>query len=433
MTHRHRVVVVGGGFGGLHMSTPLDDAGPSTSRSSTAPTTTCSSPCCTRWRPAIMPPGLIAPAIRSVDQEAAQRARPAGRGQGPRPGEQGRPGPRPGRPPLDLPYDTLVVAAGATHSYFGKDEFAEFAPGMKTDRGRPLPPRRHPVQVRDGRDRHRPAGTGRMADLRGDRRRARPASNWPASSPSSRTRCCRRTTASVEHHRGADHPAGGRAGACCPRSTRSCSTTPRSTLEKMGVEIRRQHPGRRHGPRVHHRQGPQRGGDHPRPHPDLGRRRAGVTAGQDARREDRRRDRPGRPGRRSTRTAACPGIPRSSPSATWSRSNKLPGVAQPAMQEGKYVGQADQGPDRRRPGALPPFKYFDKGSMATIGHKAAVADAFGMKFTGFIAYLMWGFIHVAYLSAGATGSAPCTPGPRALVLQEPRPPHHHLRTGDRSA
>ena len=34
--------------------------------------------------------------------------------------------------PVDLPYDTLIVAAGATHSYFGKDEFAEFAPGMKT-------------------------------------------------------------------------------------------------------------------------------------------------------------------------------------------------------------------------------------------------------------------------------------------------------------
>jgi NADH:ubiquinone reductase (H+-translocating) len=35
--------------------------------------------------------------------------------------------------------------------------------------------------------------------------------------------------------------------------------------------------------------------------------------------------------------------------------------------------------------------------MATIGHRAAVADAFGMKFTGFIAYVMWGFIHVLYL------------------------------------
>jgi NADH:ubiquinone reductase (H+-translocating) len=35
--------------------------------------------------------------------------------------------------------------------------------------------------------------------------------------------------------------------------------------------------------------------------------------------------------------------------------------------------------------------------MATIGHRVAVADAFGMKFTGVIGYTMWGFIHVLYL------------------------------------
>ncbi len=35
--------------------------------------------------------------------------------------------------------------------------------------------------------------------------------------------------------------------------------------------------------------------------------------------------------------------------------------------------------------------------MATIGHRIAVADAFGMKFTGTIGYTMWGFIHVLYL------------------------------------
>ncbi len=35
--------------------------------------------------------------------------------------------------------------------------------------------------------------------------------------------------------------------------------------------------------------------------------------------------------------------------------------------------------------------------MATIGHRAAVADAFGMKFTGMLGYTMWGFIHVLYL------------------------------------
>jgi NADH dehydrogenase len=76
--------------------------------------------------------------------------------------------------------------------------------------------------------------------------------------------------------------------------------------------------------------------------------------------------------------------------------NKLPGVAQPAMQEGKYVGKLIKA--RTTGAAAPkPFKYFDKGNMATIGHKVAVADSFGRTFTGFIAYIMWGFIHVLYL------------------------------------
>jgi NADH dehydrogenase len=76
--------------------------------------------------------------------------------------------------------------------------------------------------------------------------------------------------------------------------------------------------------------------------------------------------------------------------------NKLPGVAQPAMQEGKYVGKLIKARATGTPEPAP-FKYFDKGSMATIGHKAAVADAFGMKFTGFLGYVMWGFIHCLYL------------------------------------
>ena len=76
--------------------------------------------------------------------------------------------------------------------------------------------------------------------------------------------------------------------------------------------------------------------------------------------------------------------------------NKLPGVAQPAIQEGRYVSKVI----RARldgDGNVPPFKYFDKGSMATIGYQAAVADAFGIQFTGSIGYLMWAFIHVLYL------------------------------------
>ncbi len=76
--------------------------------------------------------------------------------------------------------------------------------------------------------------------------------------------------------------------------------------------------------------------------------------------------------------------------------NKLPGVAQPAIQEGKYVGKIIRA---RLAGdtSVPPFKYFDKGSMATIGHMHAVADSRGLRFTGLLGYTVWGFIHVMYL------------------------------------
>jgi NADH:ubiquinone reductase (H+-translocating) len=76
--------------------------------------------------------------------------------------------------------------------------------------------------------------------------------------------------------------------------------------------------------------------------------------------------------------------------------NKLPGVAQPALQEGKYVGKVIRARVAGQP-APPPFKYFDKGSMATIGYRSAVADAFHLKVTGILAYVMWAFIHVLYL------------------------------------
>jgi NADH dehydrogenase len=76
--------------------------------------------------------------------------------------------------------------------------------------------------------------------------------------------------------------------------------------------------------------------------------------------------------------------------------NELPGVAQPAMQEGKYVGKVIKA---RLAGdeTSTPYEYFVTGTMATIGHRGAVAYGFGMKFTGWLGYTMWGFIHVLYL------------------------------------
>jgi len=74
----------------------------------------------------------------------------------------------------------------------------------------------------------------------------------------------------------------------------------------------------------------------------------------------------------------------------------LPGVAQVAMQQGAYAATAIV---RKLQGEkdLPPFKYFDKGSLAVIGRWAAVADAFGIHLSGFLAWFVWAFIHLLYL------------------------------------
>src|ERR1700690_2405208 len=74
----------------------------------------------------------------------------------------------------------------------------------------------------------------------------------------------------------------------------------------------------------------------------------------------------------------------------------LPGVAQVAMQGGAYAAKAIL---RKVKGHSepPPFRYFDKGSLAVIGRWAAVADVFGVHISGLLAWLVWAFIHVTYL------------------------------------
>jgi NADH dehydrogenase len=79
------------------------------------------------------------------------------------------------------------------------------------------------------------------------------------------------------------------------------------------------------------------------------------------------------------------------------RSGKpLPGLAQVAMQGGAYAAKSIL--ERIKTGQeLPPFKYFDKGTLAVIGRAAAVANAFGVKLSGLPAWLIWAFIHLMYI------------------------------------
>ena len=75
----------------------------------------------------------------------------------------------------------------------------------------------------------------------------------------------------------------------------------------------------------------------------------------------------------------------------------LPGVAQVAMQQGRYAAKSifrkviDHPP-------LPPFRYFDKGNLAVVGKNFAVLQSAGVQLSGYIAWLVWALIHIQFLS-----------------------------------
>jgi NADH dehydrogenase FAD-containing subunit len=77
----------------------------------------------------------------------------------------------------------------------------------------------------------------------------------------------------------------------------------------------------------------------------------------------------------------------------------LPGVAQVALQQGKYVGSVIAA---RTTNAIapPPFRYFDKGNMAVVGRNFAVLEIGGFRRAGFFAWLVWGVVHLLFLAAG---------------------------------
>jgi NADH dehydrogenase len=74
---------------------------------------------------------------------------------------------------------------------------------------------------------------------------------------------------------------------------------------------------------------------------------------------------------------------------------QLPGVAPVAMQQGRYTAKLIG--ERLRNEKTRPFHYFDKGSLATIGRNQAVAQIGPLQFSGILAWLAWLFIHLLYI------------------------------------
>ncbi|MGO9930635.1 MAG: NAD(P)/FAD-dependent oxidoreductase [Steroidobacteraceae bacterium] len=74
----------------------------------------------------------------------------------------------------------------------------------------------------------------------------------------------------------------------------------------------------------------------------------------------------------------------------------VPGVAQAAIQEGRYVGQVITQEIGGRE-VTRPFRYFDKGSMAVVGRNYAVLERGSLRMSGFLTFLVWAFIHILSL------------------------------------
>ena len=73
----------------------------------------------------------------------------------------------------------------------------------------------------------------------------------------------------------------------------------------------------------------------------------------------------------------------------------VPGLSPAAMQEGRHAAKNIVRSMRGEPTL--PFHYRDKGTLATIGKAAAVADIAGLHFAGIVAWLMWLFVHIFFL------------------------------------
>jgi len=288
-----------------------------------------------------------------------------------------------------LPYDYLILATGVQQSYFGHDEFAPFAPGLKSLQDAEAMRAKllkafeiaeievDPAQHRDlltfvlvGAG---PTGVemaGAIADmvretLQSDFRRVDPRS------------------ARIILIEGAPR--------IVPTFAESLSRKAHARLTKMGVEIRT-------NARVEtvDAEGVVVGGER------IASRTvfwtAGVTpspAGQWLQVET---DRAGRV--RVLPDLSVPGRPEVfvvGDTASLDQDGKpLPGVAQVAMQQGRHVGRSIA---RRVAGQAPPrpFHYFDKGNMAVIGRNFAILESGRWQLSGFVAWLAWAAIHIMFL------------------------------------
>src|SRR5664279_1816977 len=409
-SERHRVVVVGGGFGGLNATRALADSDVDVTLVDRT-NHHLFQPLLYQVATGILPPGLIAPALRSVIKKQRNARALLGdvydldleqqvvRANGP----DGR--------RLELSYDTLVVAAGASHSYFGNAHFAEFAPGMKT-----VEDARY---LRDG-----ILSKFEMAELATDPQERAEYLTFVVIGAGPTGVELAGQVAEVAHQvlllEGA--------GAVLPPFHPKLQRYTQKHLEKLEVEIRLNTMAVDMDHESITIKGP-RG-------PETIRTRtriwaAGVQASPLAttlvEKAQTETDRAGRIA--VDPDCSLPGHPEVFAIGDMVSLDKLPGVAQPAMQEGTYVGEVIKARVAGQP-APEPFKYFDKGQH---GHRRAQGR--GRRRVRHEVHRLDRLRHVGFHPLpvphrlGQPAGHALHLGTGHVVLQKPRSPDHHVRAG----
>lgn len=294
---------------------------------------------------------------------------------------------------VPLAYDYLILATGATHSYFGHNEFEEFAPGLKSLADAEAARNKilqafELAEAEDDPSRHRDLLTFILVG-------AGPTGVEMAGALGVLVR----TTLKSDFRR--IDPASARivlvdmAPRVLPPFSEDLSKAARQRLEKLGVEVRLGHSVDQidadgivvAGERIASKTVIWTAGVAPSP------------AGKWLRAET---DRAGRV--RTQKDLTVPGHPEIfvvGDTASLDQDGKpLPGVAQVAIQGGRYAGKVIHNRIAGKP-APGPFSYFDKGSMAVVGKGFAVLQSGKVQVSGFGAWLAWAAVHLQFLATSS--------------------------------
>ncbi len=391
---RTKVVIVGGGFGGVRVAHALRHADVDITLVDRT-NHHLFQPLLYQVATGILSPGLIAPALRRVVKKQpnirtllaevhdidlqGKVVQALG------PNEQH----------IRLPYDYLVVAGGATHAYFGHDEWAPFAPGMKS--------------IEDARMlRSQILGAYELAELATDEKEKDAYLTFVVVGAGPTGVEVTGQLAELAHHvlpdeyraidtRQAKIILLDAAPSVLPSFAPKLQRYTQRRMEKMGVDVRLNTAATEMDSQSITVTGPNgvetivartkiwAAGVQASPLAALLAKATGTATDRAGRVEvDPDCSLPGAEGVYAIGDMV-------------NTVDRLPGVAQVAMQQGTYVGRLIAARVKGDSTTPAPFRYVDKGSMATIGARQAVADVRGIKITGWLGYLLWCYVHVMFL------------------------------------